>query len=163
MNPLHVARILALTVHLVGPRNEPGRRVFAEQIASVTSDADEQRVLTAVAWGENWFHLDSYPPFGQTELVRTHPELCLYNDCTRRDPQTGEIRRDRPNCQPLTIPRAARAALVQIRWIRANRCSSTAPWAAVLRRYGWGGACTPIDLTLYRMTRIRRLTREWGD
>lgn len=157
MNPEIILRLMALMVGLTNPRNPEGRKRFAYAIANTTSDPAEQRLLAVVAYGENWYHLTSYPPFGLTHLLQVNPRWCWgYESMPIRRRTWG-----RPNCETLTIELAAPRALLQLRFIRANRCGPQATDADVLAWYGWGGACVANSITASRMERAYRLTTHW--
>lgn len=148
MNSEIYAFILALMEAFTGPRNHQGHERFARAIMAATDDPQEQRLLTVVAYGENWYHETSYPPFGLTDLIRDNPDWCRT--------QAGPTR-DRPNCRVLTIETGARISIVQLRFVRRVRCPPGASDEAVLGRYGWGGACVARPLTSRRMARARRV------
>ena len=152
-----VLRLMALMAALTNNREREGRARYARAIIAATDDLSEQRLLAVVAYGENWYHLDSYPPFGLTHMIGVNRRWCW----TNRGPVTRQ-RWGRPDCEHLTIEHAARAAIVQLRWIRQHRCHAGASDADVLKRYGWGGACVANAITLDRMARAVRATRTWG-
>jgi hypothetical protein len=156
VNPEAVLRIAALIAQLVGNRHPADNMRFARAIAAATTSPSEQRLLTVVAWGENWFHPTSYPPFGLTYLIQTNARWCWRNTGT----QTQQ-RWQRANCEHITIEQGARISILQLRWVRQHRCASAASDADVLRRYGWGGECSASPLTTRRMNRAYRLTRHW--
>jgi hypothetical protein len=150
------AFIIALMEAFTGPRNARGHERFARAIMAATDDPQEQRLLTVVAYGENWYHETSYPPFGLTDLIRDNPSWCLTREGDQ-PPEPGQTRRDRPHCRVLTIEEGARISLRALRFVRRVRCAPGASDEAVLGRYGWGGACVARPLTSRRMGRARRV------
>ena len=157
MNPEIIIRLMLLMAGLTNPRNAEGRKRFAYAIAYTTPDPAEQRLLAVVAYGENWYHLTSYPPFGLTNLLQTNPRWCWGYESMPEHRRTW----GRPRCETLTIELAAPRALMQLRFIRRNRCGPGATDADVLAWYGWGGRCVANPITTDRMDRAYRLTRHW--
>lgn len=157
MNPEHVLRVIALMVGFTGRGNASGHEAFARAIVQATDNAEEQRLLTVVAFGENWYHTTSYPPFGLTLLVQTNPAWCWGNHLM----PTSRREWHRPGCRILSVEEGARISLIQLRYVRRVRCAPRARDEDVLARYGWGGACRANRLTTARMNRARQLTADW--
>ena len=126
MNP-DVLRIAALIAQLVGNRHPADNMRFASAIASATTNRSEQRLLTVVAWGENWFHPTSYPPFGLTYLIQTNAHWCWRNTgtqtqqrCARSASDADVLRRygwgGECAASPLTTRRMNRAYQLTRHW-----------------------------------------------
>lgn len=130
-----IAAIMAFMVAITSPRNPDERIIYAQAIAEATSDHEEQRALTTIAKSENWFHRTSYPPFGLTDYVNTHHNVCLFNAL---DPRTRDPRLERRNCTHLSVQEGAQRAIRYIRVIRTLRCPNQ-PWENVFGRYHHGG------------------------
>jgi hypothetical protein len=158
MNPEALSRVLALIAALVGSRRAQEHEVFARAIVAATDNPAQQRLLVAVAWGENWFHPYSYPPFGLTGMVQINPRWCWGNE---RMPERRRTWR-RPQCEILTVAQAAPRALLQLGYARRVRCAPGASDADVLKRYGWGGACVANRITSERMATVYEHTRHWN-
>ena len=139
-----LAQILAFMLTLVGHGNAAGQTRYANAILAVpTEDVELQAALIVTAREENWFHLTSYPPFGLTWYVATHPAVCLHATDTHRG---------RATCTPLSIEEGALRAAMLLRFIRTTRCGHSESWGAILGFYRRGHGCYP-DATAVEMVR----------
>lgn len=145
--------LLIFLISLVGSRDFDGAWRYAQAIAAVTADRELQAAALVVVWRENFGHETSYPPFGLTHYVATHPGVCLH--------RAGDGRRDRIGCVPLTIEDGAARAVSALRFIRDHRCSSR-QWIDVFGRYGPTGRCEVTSWGTTQAVAMRRALAEWA-